>query len=72
MAPSRGTLPAFARLHPAFEHAQSTFVADSERTFSHPHKSKITVLGFVLSPFSFKIKAEKQTVPNCSTIFPKF
>ena len=59
-----GILPAFARLHPAFENAQSTFFSDSERTFSHPHKSKITVLGFVLSPFSFKMKAEKQIVPT--------
>jgi len=67
----RGTLPSFARLHAAFENAQSTFVSDSERTFSHPHKSKITVLGFVLSPFSLKIKGEKQIVPNCSTTFPK-
>jgi len=43
---------------------KSTFFSDSERTFSHPHKSKITVLGFVLSPFSFKMKAEKQIVPT--------
>jgi hypothetical protein len=63
----------FAHQHPDFHHAQSTFVFHGERTFSHPYKNKITILGTVLSPFSFKITMGKANYSelNGSTMLSK-